>query len=231
MKIQCLIVDDEPLARALIRSHANRVQDLFIVSECASAFDAIEVLQKQQVDLIFLDIRMPELDGLQFLKALSHPPEVIFTTAYREFGADAYDLNALDYLVKPISFERFLKAVNKFTGRLMLSPAVEGKEAGWFYVTANRKKVRVEISRVVLVESLDDHVKIHIEGQVITTRDTITSIGALLPSRDFVRIHRSFIVAIARVQQVTGEGVEVANRFLPFGRSYRLQALEVLGLG
>lgn len=230
MKINCLIIDDEPLARKLIRSHASHVNDLSIVAECSNVFDAISAVQKQKIDLIFLDIKMPEVDGLQFLKALANPPAVIFTTAYREFAADAFDLNALDYLVKPITFDRFFQALNKFNDRRMLAPAASEVDTICFYVTSNRKKVRVETKQVVLVESLNDHVKIHLVDQVITTRDMISNIETLLPSKEFVRIHRSFIVASARIQHVTGEGIEVANRFLPFGRSYRLQALASLGL-
>ena len=230
MKINCLIIDDEPLERTLIRSLANRVDDIFIVAECNNVFDAMSVLMKHKIDLIFLDIRMPEADGLQFLRTLADPPAVIFTTAYREFGADAFDLNAIDYLVKPIAFDRFLMALNKCTGRFVAAPAIPTMDTGCFFVTSNRKKVRVQINEVMFVESLNDHVNIHLQGHVIQTRDTISKISGFLPTKEFVRIHRSFIVAAARITQVTSEGINVANRSLPFGRSYKIQARAALGL-
>lgn len=230
MKIHCLIVDDEPLARKLIRSYAERVTDLTVVAECSSALEAMSALQKDKIDLIFLDIQMPELDGMSFIRTIPHPPEVIFTTAFREFGADAFDLNAIDYLIKPIAFDRFLTAMNKYTERYNTGILPTDNPAGWFYVTSNRKQVRVEINQIVLVESLDDHVKIHLRNTSIQTRETISSIGTHLPSKDFVRIHRSFIVPISAIQNVSGEGIQIVNRFLPFGRSYRLQAMAALGL-
>ena len=230
MKTQCLIIDDEPLARKLLQSHADRTENLVVVAQCSNAMGAMAALQQHQVDLIFLDIRMPELDGLQLLKALPHPPSVIFTTAYREFGADAFDLNAIDYLVKPIAFDRFLKAVNKyFELRALGSTEPENKE-DWFFVTSNRKKVCIETDKILLVESLNDHVQIHLQDNVINTRDTISSISTRLPSSAFVRVHRAFIIPRASIQRISSEGVETANRFVPFGRAYRHQALKSLGL-
>jgi DNA-binding LytR/AlgR family response regulator len=199
------------------------------VAECSSALEAMTVIQRNRVDLVFLDIRMPEFDGLQLIKTLPHPPVVIFTTAYREFGADAFDLNALDYLLKPIAFDRFLKAVNKYFDQYFSLPTEPDTEIGWFFVTSERKKVRVSIDQVILIESLDDHVKIHLPDKIISTRDNITFIGNRLPPDEFVRIHRSFIVPVAGVQSISGEGVEVANRLLPLGRAYKQIALARLG--
>jgi DNA-binding LytR/AlgR family response regulator len=230
MKTNCLIVEDEPLARKLLQSHIAKVETLCLVAECGSALEAMTALQRHRVDLVFLDIRMPEFDGLQLIRTLPHPPAVIFTTAYREFGADAFDLNALDYLLKPIAFDRFLKAVNKYFDRRAAVPIEPDPEAGWFFVTSERRKVRIAIDQVMLVESLDDYVKIHLADKVISTRDNITMIGNQLPPDAFVRIHRSFIAPVARVQSISGEGVEVANRFLPFGRAYKQLALARLGI-
>lgn len=173
---------------------------------------------------------MPEIDGLKFLKSLPHPPAVIFTTAFREFGADAFDINALDYLLKPVAFERFLKAVNKYFEMSFSTPLKSERKADWFFVNSNRKKVRIEVDQVQLVESLNDYVQIHLRDRLIITRDTISSISAKLPSGDFVRIHRSFIIPRSCIQSISSEGLEVANRFLPFGRAYKLQALTSLGL-
>jgi two-component system LytT family response regulator len=230
MKTRCLIVDDEPLARRLLQSHASRIENLIVVDVSSNALDAMAALQKQPVDLIFLDICMPELDGLQMIKALPHPPAIILTTAYREYGAEAFDLNVLDYLLKPIGFDRFLKAVNKYFDLNSGTSGKPDKNGSWFFVMSNRKKVRVELDQFILVESMNDRTQIHLKDRVIITRETISHIATKLPPDKFVRIHRSFIVSIAAIHRIGREGVEVGDRFLPFGRAYKLQAHKELGL-
>lgn len=224
MTSRCLIVDDEPLARKLMVSHVKKVEGLSLVGECESAMEALNVLQQRKVDLLFLDIQMPEFTGLQLIKTMQHPPAVILTTAYREFAADAYDLNVLDYLLKPISFDRFLKAVNRYLLAARPSPAPESSGDSFIFVRSERKMVKIPLSDILYVESLDDQVAVHMTDRILHTRENITQLAAHLPERQFVRIHRSFIVSAARVATITAEGVEVANRFIPFGRTFKQAA-------
>lgn len=231
MTSRCMIVDDEPLARKLLASHVKKVEGLSLVGECGSAVEALNMLQQKKVDLLFLDIQMPEFTGLQLIKTLQHPPAVILTTAHREFAADAFDLNVLDYLLKPISFDRFLKAVNRYFN-LVQPSAAPSESAGddFFIVRSERKMVKVPFSQILYLESLDDLVAIHLNDQVLHTRESISHIAGHLPEKQFVRIHRSFIVSIPRINTITAEGVEIGKKFIPFGRAFKQAAWKALGI-
>ncbi|MBX7126068.1 MAG: response regulator transcription factor [Cyclobacteriaceae bacterium] len=230
MTSQCLIVDDEPLARRLLKGHLAQISNLALVGECSSTLEAISVLQQRPVDLLFLDIQMPGLNGMQLLRTLSNPPQVIFTTAHREFAADAFELRALDYLVKPIGFDRFVLAINRFfdLGNQPRMPATELPTV--IYVLSQRRQVRIVLADVVLVESLDEIVKIHLTDRVVETRESISALAAQLPAVAFIRVHRSFVVPVARIRGVHGDSIELEDRSVPFGRAYKLQALKQLGL-
>ena len=234
MKSRILIVDDEPLARKLLVGYAARIEALHLVAECGSALEAAQYLRSQRVDLIFLDIQMPELTGLQWAATLVHPPALILTTAYRDFAPEAFDLEVVDYLLKPISFERFLKAVNKFFDRAPVPglPALSDSSAeiGFIHLKADRKLHKIPLDEIAWIESLDDYVKVFLPQQTLITRESISSLAARLPA-GFVRIHRSFIINSKLVRSFSAEGVTIQGKELPFGRAFRRVALQQLSEG
>lgn len=232
MNYKCLIVDDESLARKLIASHVAKVEGLQLAGECADAIEAGNFLRNHSIDLIFLDIQMPEINGLKFIGTLRNPPAIIMTTAYRDFAPEAFDLDAVDYLLKPISFERFLKAVNKFFDRkaATVTKVIEEESAGYIYVKADKKIHRVQLADIIYVESMDEYVKVHLLGGVLVTRENISTLEKKLEGNGFVRIHRSFIISKRFVTSITSEGVEVRNKQLPFGRAFKQVAIANLGL-
>ncbi|WEK36834.1 MAG: response regulator transcription factor [Candidatus Pseudobacter hemicellulosilyticus] len=232
--IPCLIIDDEPPAREILRRYVEEVPTLQLAGECSNAIQAISFLQRQQVELLFLDIRMPQLDGISFLKTLKHPPKVILTTAYSEYALEGYELDVVDYLVKPIRFDRFLKAVNKAcaTGIVrelaaVAAPVAERKDS-FVYFRADRKMVKVMLNDILYIESMKDYVKIMTtQGQLIT-KQSITSVEAMLSGDQFVRTHRSYIVAVSKIRSYTNELIEMDTAEIPIGKLYRNGVLKVL---
>lgn len=234
MKFQYIIVDDEPLARKLIASHASKIEGLELAGECGNAIEAINLLRNKSVDLIFLDIQMPEVTGIQLAHTLKNPSSIIFTTAFRDFAPEAFELDAIDYLLKPISFERFVKSVNKFFDRKTVG-AQSGSDkhdsaSDFLYVKVDRKVHKILMSDIVYIESLDEYVKVHLLDTILITRENISSLEQKLSKNSFVRIHRSFIVSVKRVTSLSSEGVELGKKLLPFGRAYKQSALAVLGI-
>jgi DNA-binding LytR/AlgR family response regulator len=231
MKPRYLIVDDEPLARKLIASHTSKIDGLELAGECGNAVEAANFLRSQSVDLIFLDIQMPEITGLQFIGTLKNPPAIIFTTAFRDFAPEAFELDVIDYLLKPISFERLLKAVNKFFDRRDPRPGSTAPAPVYMNIKSDRQVFKVLLNDIMYVESLDDYVKVHLNDKMIITRENITMFESRLPTELFVRIHRSFIVNIKCVRSVSAEGIKMKDKELPFGRVFKKGALERLGVG
>ena len=233
MKYNYLIVDDEPLARKLIASHASKIEGLELVGECSSALEACNLLRNKSADLIFLDIQMPELNGLRFLSTLKHPPSVIITTAYRDYGPEAFELDVVDYLMKPISFERLLKGVNRFFERRAPAPSSvvnNNEEESFVYLRADRKMHKIRLSDILYIESLDDYVKVFLRNKMIITKEKITTLESKLPADTFVRIHRSFLVSSNMVISISSDGVEIGGKVLPFGRAFRQSALASMKL-
>jgi DNA-binding LytR/AlgR family response regulator len=232
MNFKCVIVDDEPLARKLIRSHVSKIEGLEVTAECSDAIEGSNFLRNHRVDLIFLDIQMPEIDGLQFVGTLKDPPAIIFTTAFRDFALEAFELDVIDYLLKPISFDRFTKAVNKFFERKANSSSklIEQADVAFIYLKADRKIHKVAIDDITYIESMDEYVKVHLQSKVLVTRESISSLQNKLGANSFVRIHRSFIIATKFISSVSSEGVEIRGKLLPFGRAYKLSALAGLGI-
>lgn len=231
MKFKYLIIDDEPLARKLIASHASKIEGLEFSGEYGDAIEASNFLRIKQVDLIFLDIQMPEIDGLKFISTLRNPPGIIVTTAYRDFGPEAFELDVIDYILKPISFERLLKAVNKFFDRHANSPSkvIEGrKEDTFIYLKADRKIHKISMNEILYIESLDAYVKVHLKNKMLITRESISLLEQKLHSHSFVRIHRSFLVSAQAVASIASDGVEIASKILPFGRAFKQSALASL---
>lgn len=231
--IQCLIVDDEPLARDVLRRYVEMVPSLTLSGQCGNAIEAVSFLQQQKVDLLFLDIHMPQIKGIDLLKILSHPPKVIFTTAHAEYALEGYELDAVDYLLKPIQFERFLKAVSKAFHFVKPSPngtpVEEAKKEAYIYLRADRKMVKVLLEDIFYVESMKDYVKVYTGNGTIITKQSITAMEAMLPEKSFIRTHRSFIASLDKIKSFTPELIEMEKAEIPIGKLYRNNVMKVLG--
>lgn len=229
MNLTCLIVEDEPLARNLLTEYVRKVPYLKLVDACANPLAALEILHNQKVDILFLDIQMPEITGITLLKILQKKPQVILTTAYSEYALESYELDVVDYLLKPISLERFLKAVDKASQRLAPIPPVPAKiEKGqpeltnpFIFVKDGSKLVKIKVNEILYVEGLKDYVTIHTRGQKIVTLQRLKSLENQLPPEQFIRIHHSFIVAMEGVDAIFKDKVQVGNRFIPISDTYR----------
>lgn len=221
--IKCLLVDDESPAIKLLQNHIRRLEGLEVKAICYSAVEAFEIIKTQPIDLIFLDIHMPVLSGLDFLKTVKNLPKVIITTAYREHALAGYDLDIIDYLLKPISFERFIKAIDRYHERVRPSKRDVQKVTPldtFFYVNINKKHIKVYFHDVLYIESLKDYVRIYMFNQKLVVKSNIGKIYEQLPKQLFLRVHRSFIVAIPQITAFTQKDVEIGNKEIPIGSSY-----------
>ena len=235
MTIKCLVIDDEPLALKVMESHIAKIPDIELVASLEDPLEAIEILKHTAIDLIFLDIEMPVLTGIEFIKTLEHPPGIIFTTAYRNYAIESYELNIIDYLLKPIAFARFMKAVIKFRGLAKIpNQNISTQESttrnDHLYVKANRKFVKIQFDEILYVESLKDYIRIHFKDKNIITKDTISNFENMLPG-EFLRIHRSFIVNITKLTAFTKVDVEIGEKEIPIGASYKERTMEYLREG
>ena len=234
MSLKCIIVDDEPLALEVLEAYIERIEGLELVAKCENAVKAFDALKKLQVDLIFLDIQMPKLTGIDFLKVLNPAPKVIFTTAYREYAIESYELNVVDYLLKPIAFNRFMMAVNKAMDGSVEYDEESSEESQvapddpYIFLKADRKMVKVYLKDILYIESLKDYVRIKTPDREIVSLQKISYLEQKLPEDFFMRIHRSFIVPIKKIEAFSNHAVEVGGKELPIGRNYKNQVLEVL---
>ncbi len=223
--IKCLILDDEPLAIEVIQTHLAQLPELNLIASFSNPVAALDTIKTESIDLIFLDIEMPLLSGIDFIKTIPNVPKVIFTTAYRNYAIESYELDVVDYLLKPISFSRFFKAINKYKTMVQL-PISTMDQTGevlindHIYVNANKKFIKVEFDEVLYVESLKDYVRIHLSDKTVVTKDAISNFETKLSSQ-FLRIHRSFIVNTKRVTAFTKVDVEIGDTELPIGTSYK----------
>lgn len=228
MKIKCLVVDDEPLAIRLIEKHIAKIDNLEVVATCNTALKAFEILNLQKIDLMFIDIKMPNITGIEFLKNLKNPPKTILTTAYRDYAIEGYDLGVVDYLLKPITFERFLKAVDKFLSETA-KIEVKSKESvpdDFILVKSGIKNYKINMNDIVYIESLKDYIKINMVGDKnITSKYKIGDIQQELNEDNFLRIHRSFIINTAKITAFTMNEIEVSNIEIPIGASYKEDVL------
>ncbi|AWX44410.1 Sensory transduction protein LytR [Flagellimonas maritima] len=232
---KCIIVDDEELARNLIKNHLKQLNDFEIVAICESAIDAINVLLEHKVDLLFLDIEMPVLKGTDFFKNLVQKPHVIFTTAYRDFALDGFELNAIDYLLKPITFSRFLKSIEKFkvtVGRKSNSEEdekVKYKETkkDHIFISVERKKIKLNFDEIIYVKSVKDYVHIHLHDTKYLVKYSLCSFLENLDER-FYQIHRSYVVNTSKITAYTKNYIEIDDKEISIGESYRATLLEYL---
>jgi len=225
-KIKCLLIDDEPPAIVLLKKYASLIDKLEIVGTGNSAIKAFEILNEQEVDLMFIDIRMPMLNGIDFIKTLKNPPAIILTTAYREYALESYDLDIIDYLLKPIAFDRFLKAIDRYQTRLKptkvsTEATPEIKQPEYIICNVNRTYHKILLSDIVYIESLKDYVSIHTKSDKVVVKGNIGSFMQRLPTDRFVRIHRSFIVAPEYVTSFSQTEVSIGQQVFPVGRSYK----------
>ena len=236
--MSCIIVDDEAIAREIIASHLSKIDNIQVVAQCKNAIEAFNCISNTDVDLIFLDINMPEISGIAFAKSINKNIKIIFTTAYRDYAVEGFDLQAVDYLLKPIAFDRLLKAVNHYFEVTTDSEDKVKDTAGnndFIFVRSDRKMLKVDFDAIVYIESLSDYIKIHLDtstatsiSKVIVTRETISAIEAKLLNTKFLRIHRSYIVCISKIESFTNEYITVHRLALPISRSYRKEVLKLL---
>lgn len=233
-KISCLILEDEPLAAEVLEDYISQVPFLALTAKCVDAMYAMEILQKHTIDLVFLDIHLPKLKGLDFIRTLKHPPKVIITTAYQEYALQGYELNVVDYLLKPIEWSRFLMAVNKLQQPMDVTGyanrAVTGLEdKAHLFFNVNKRMVKVFLDEILYIESLKEYIRITTPQKSILTKYQLNQIEELLTRHHFLRIHRSFIVAKNKIETFSATDVEISSRQLPIGRNYKEQVMEVLG--
>lgn len=226
-------MDDEPVAREILENHLSRMDNVTVVASCKSAVEAFRVVNSRSVDLIFLDISMPEITGLSFARSLTSSVKIIFTTAYREFAVDGFDLQAVDYLLKPVSYERLLRAVTRYLAENSPKPLPDNDQddpgiKDSLFVRSDRKMVKVIFSDIEYIESISDYIRIHLKGKKIVTRETLSGIEQKLPLNKFLRIHRSFIVNIDAVDSFTNEYAEIGSDQLPVSRGYRQDVISRL---
>ena len=231
MKLRCIIVDDEPLAIEILESYVAKVEQLQLVSTFRNAVSAFTFLQQHSVDLIFLDIQMPKLSGIDFLKTLKNPPRVIFTTAFRDYALQGFELEIVDYLLKPIPFDRFLKAVAKVlhqpaTNSTGSKPDVVPDNDVYFKV--DKKMIKTKMADVLYIESIKDYVKVKTPEREIVTQQKISYLEESLPREQFLRIHRSFIVNLEKIDAYSATDVEIGKLSIPIGRNYKNDVMKIL---
>jgi len=226
-KYNCIIVDDEPLAVEAVELLLENYPDFNIVAKCSDALSAFSALNEFRVDLMFLDIQMPKITGVEFLKNLKHPPKVIFTTAYSEYALEGFELDVIDYLLKPISDERFMKAIDKFyritknSGLELLNKKAEENKAGAIFLRVDRKTHRVNPENIYYVESMKDYVKVITENEVLITKSNIGKFLEILPEGKFIRIHKSYIINLNKFTSYDNSCVTIMGKELPFGYTYK----------
>jgi len=220
-KFNCLIVEDEPLAAEILQDYISQVPFLNLVAISVDAIYALDILRKEKIDLIFLDINLPKLKAFDFIKTLNNPPHIIITTAYHEYALQGYEHNVVDYLVKPIEFNRFLAAVNKLNSTKPVQILAPEKEKEFMFFNISKKKVKIYLEDILYIESLREYIRIVTTNKTIQTKLQLSQIEALLPKSHFIRIHRSFIVAKNKIEAFTSTDVEINNKQISIGRSYK----------
>lgn len=240
MQIRCLVIDDERLAREYLKNYISKIPQLELLGDYNSPLKAVEQIKKGEVDLLFMDIHMPDITGVEFLKSLTQKPDVIFTTAYQEYALEGFNLSAVDYLLKPFSFERFFQAVNKvidkYERQSSIAPSVELPQHQTAYaenyltIRADRKYYKINFKDIKYIEGQKAYVTFHTEQKKITALVSLKELEDALPGDQFLRIHKSYIVAVSEIQSLEGNQVEVGEVKLPVGKNYKEDVLKLFGL-
>ncbi len=232
MKIKCVIIDDEPLAIKVVENHLKEFQNFEVINVFDNPLEALDLLETGEVNVLFLDINMPKMNGLDFAKTLNSKTNVVITTAYREFAADSYDLNVLDYLVKPIPFNRFLKTINKITQKVYQQKGIQKEEDhnndSFIFLKVDKKLVKIKFEDILYIESLKDYIKVFTTIENYLVHKSLTSITEELPDNNFIRIHRSYTIAIDKVKSIEGNLVEIGVTRIPIGRKYVNHAKRII---
>lgn len=228
-KFNCIIIEDEPLAAEILQDYVLQVPFLQLKAVCANAILATEILRKNSIDLIFLDINLPKLKGLDFIRTLQHPPRIILTTAYHEYALQGYEHNVLDYLLKPIEFSRFLQAVNKISTPAIVTNVALPEERKYQFFNVNKKMIKVFFDEILYIESQREYIKICTKTQAITTKLALNEVEELLQNDNFLRVHRSFIVAKDKIEAFSATEIDICGRQIPIGRAYKEEVWTVLG--
>jgi DNA-binding LytR/AlgR family response regulator len=228
-RYKCIIIEDEPLAQNVLKKYIGDHPSLELVAVFGDALEAQAILNQQNIHLLFLDINLPKLSGINFIKTLVESPLVIFTTAYPEFAVEGFELNAIDYLLKPFSFERFLKAVNKAIERLSTShQSNEGKRAPFIFLKADKKIHKVDLESIHYIEAVGDYMKVVTDSGQLIINETMKKLQEELPERSFIRVHKSFIISRDRIKYIEGNYVQVEDKSIPIGATYRNEVLASL---
>jgi DNA-binding LytR/AlgR family response regulator len=230
--IKCIIVEDETLAQNVIQSHLQKTEQFELVSICSNALEAKEALNKQDVDLIFLDIQLPGMTGLNFLRNLQNPPLVVLTTAYSEYALESYEFNVIDYLLKPISYERFSKTINKIVeGKLFNSVSKENENTlrDHIFIKSNNKFFKVNFAEIIYIEGMKDYLKIHTPDFKLVTHQTMSEMEKILPEKQFIRVHKSYIISLAHIKSIYGNNIEMNKASIPIGINYKERVMQLLG--
>jgi len=233
MIIKCIAVDDEPLALDIIEDYIKKIEFLELEAKCTSALEALQILKIKTVDLIFLDIQMPDLSGFEMLESLNKNPLVVFTTAYDDYAVESYNYNAIDYLIKPFSFSRFLKAVDKAheqmaSQKVKISDNKNGRKMDFIFVNADGKNVKIFLDDILFLKGLSDYIELHTIQKKFILRDNLKDVEKMLSPSDFTRVHKSFIVSISKIDFVEGNIIKIGNEEIPIGRSYRNILLNII---
>ncbi len=231
MKLNCIIIDDEPIARKGLREYIQDVDFLQLVGEFDSAMKATDVLSNEKIDLMFLDIHMPKITGIEFLRSLQHPPQVIFTTAYPQYAVDGFDLNVLDYLVKPVSFDRFLKAAMKAKdaiSKMSVAGSPTNPKEDYVFIKADNKLVKIFYDDILYVEALQNYVTIHTSNKKYITYLTFKGMEESLPADQFIRVHKSYLVSANKIESIEGNSIRIGQHEIPISRTVKEEVLEKL---
>jgi DNA-binding LytR/AlgR family response regulator len=233
MMMRCIIVDDEPLVRELLEDYLAEVPFLQLIKSCRSALEALEILKQERVDIIFLDIQMPRLNGLKFLQSLAHPPLVIMVTAYEKYAVEGFNLQVADYILKPFSYDRFLKACNRAADLFRMKNAGAPMETAkdHFFVNVDYTLVKINIADIEYIEGLKDYIRIHISSKAkpVLTRMSLKSVESKLPAGSFIRTHRSFLVAVSKITIIKRDFVCIGETEIPVSETFRENVDRVLG--
>lgn len=228
-KLKCIVVDDEPLAQEVLERYLQNIREIEVITTCSNALEAFEVLNNEAIDLMFLDISMPVISGLDFLRSLHKAPAVIITTAHPDYALQGYDLDVVDYLVKPVSMERFMKAVNKAIERVRVPlPVARVAKPDYMFVKSDQKLIRINFADIHYIEGMKDYVKIFTNEKMIVTLHTMKFFEANLPSDQFIRIHKSYIANSSSIKSISGNELELHQSRLPIGSSYKENLMKMI---